>query len=130
MSMDVIKTEKAPAAIGPYSQGIIADAGRLVFTAGQIALDPETGQMLGNDIETQTKRVWENIKAVLEAAGSGLDKVVKTTVYLRDMNDFPKMNEVYGTYFDNNPPARAAVEVTRLPKDALIMIDCVALVTG
>ena len=130
MLRDVIKTEKAPAAIGPYCQGIVADAGRLVFTAGQIALNPKTGQMVENDIEAQTKRVLENLKAVLEAAGSGLDHLVKTTVYLKDMNDFPRMNEVYGTFFGDQPPARAAVEVVRLPKDALIMIECIAMISG
>ena len=130
MSRNVINTENAPAAIGPYSQGIVADTGRLVFTAGQIALDPGTGQMIAGDIESQTKQVFENIKSVLEAAGSGLDEVVKTTVYLKEMNDFPQMNEVYGIFFSDHPPARAAVEVARLPKDAVIMVECIAMVSG
>ena len=130
MSRTVVKTDKAPAAIGPYSQGIVVEPNRLVFTAGQVAMDPETGDMIGSDIEAQTKQALENLKGVLEAAGSGLDSVVKTTVFLNDMNDFSRMNGVYETYFTKNPPARSAVEVARLPKDALVEIECVALVTS
>ena len=130
MSRTVVKTDKAPAAIGPYSQGIVVEPNRLVFTAGQVAMDPETGDMVGSDIEAQTKQALENLKGVLEAAGSGLDSVVKTTVFLNDMNDFSRMNGVYETYFTKNPPARSAVEVARLPKDALVEIECVALVTS
>ena len=118
----IIKTDKAPAAIGPYSQGVITDANRLVFTAGQIPIDPETGNLVDGDIEVQTKRVLENVKAVLEAAGSGLDRVIKATVFLKDMNDFPRMNGVYETFFGENPPARSAVEVARLPKDVAIVV--------
>ena len=130
MLRDVVKTDRAPEAIGPYSQGIVSHAGRLVFTAGQIALDPDTGNMVEGDIEVQTRRVLENVKAILEAAGSGLENVVKTTVFLKDMNGFTRMNDVYGAFFSENPPARAAVEVARLPKDALVEIDCVAMVSS
>ena len=129
MLRDVVRTDKAPEAIGPYSHGIVCQASRLVFTAGQIALDPDTGNMVEGDIEVQTRRVLENVKAILEAAGSGLEDVVKTTVFMKDMNNFTRMNDVYGTFFSENPPARAAVEVARLPKDALVEIDCVAIVS-
>jgi len=129
MSKTVVKTEKAPEAIGPYSQGVLVEAGRLVFTAGQIPLDPKTGSLVRGDIEVQTKRVLENLSAVLEAAGTTLDRVIKTTVFLKNMNDFPKMNRVYETFFGKNPPARSAVEVACLPKDALIEIECIATVS-
>lgn len=124
----IVKTGKAPAAIGPYSQGVIAEAGRFVFTAGQIAIDPGTGDLVQGDIEVQTERVLENVKAVLEAAGSGMDRVVKATVFLKDMNDFPRMNAVYGSFFKSDPPARSAVEVARLPKDVAIEIECIATI--
>ena len=127
MSKIVVRTENAPEAIGPYSQGIIAEKGRLIFTAGQIPMDPNTGSLVNGDIEAQTVRVLKNLSAVLEAAGSGLDKVIKTTVFLKDMNDFPKMNRVYETFFEENPPARSAVEVARLPRDVKVEIECVAL---
>jgi len=129
MLRDVVRTNKAPEAIGPYSQGIVSQTGRLIFTAGQIALDPSTGSMVEGDIEVQTRRALENVKAILEAAGSGLGNVVKTTVFLKDMNHFTRMNDVYSTFFSENPPARAAVEVARLPKDALVEIECVATVS-
>lgn len=129
MSKTVVKTEKAPEAIGPYSQGVLVEAGRLVFTAGQIPLDPKTGSLVRGDIEVQTKRVLENLSAVLEAAGTTLDRVIKTTVFLKNMSDFPKMNRVYETFFGKNPPARSAVEVACLPKDALIEIECIATVS-
>jgi len=129
MLRDVVRTDKAPEAIGPYSQGIVSQTGRLIFTAGQIALDPSTGSMVEGDIEVQTRRALENVKAILEAAGSGLGNVVKTTVFLKDMNHFTRMNDVYSTFFSENPPARAAVEVARLPKDALVEIECVATVS-
>jgi 2-iminobutanoate/2-iminopropanoate deaminase len=127
MSKHVIATDKAPAAIGPYSQGV--RAGNLVFTAGQIALDPATGQVVAGGIGEQTTRVLENLKAILEASGSSLAQVVKTTVFLKDMQDFAAMNAVYGAYLGPEgvaPPARTTVEVSRLPKDALVEIELVA----
>lgn len=126
MPLEVISTDRAPSAIGPYSQAVRIQAGDLIFTAGQLPMDPESGTLIDGDIEAQTARVLENIKAVLEAAGSGLDQVVKTTVFLKDMDDFPRMNTIYGTFFKENPPARSAVEVSRLPRDARIEIECIA----
>jgi 2-iminobutanoate/2-iminopropanoate deaminase len=120
----IIKTDKAPAAIGPYSQGIEFDS-KLVFTSGQIPLDPKTGQLVEGDIKVQTKQVLENLKAVLEAGGSSLKKVIKCTVFLADMNDFAAMNQVYGEYFNQAPPARSAFQVARLPKDARIEIEAI-----
>ena len=122
---EVISTEKGPKAIGPYSQAIKANG--LIFTAGQIAFDPATGQIVEGDISQQTVRVFENLKAIVEAAGSSLDKAVKATVYLKDMNDFAAMNEVYGRYLRANPPARSTVEVTRLPRDVRVEVDLIAL---
>jgi 2-iminobutanoate/2-iminopropanoate deaminase len=127
MSKTVIATGKAPAAIGPYSQAI--RTGNLVFTAGQIALDPETQQVVAAGITEQTVRVFENLKAILEAAGSSLEHAVKATVFLKDFNDFAAMNAVYATYLaadGTTPPARSTVEVSRLPKDVLVEIDLVA----
>jgi 2-iminobutanoate/2-iminopropanoate deaminase len=127
MSKEVIATPLAPAAIGPYSQGI--RAGSLIFTAGQIALDPETGQIVAPGIAEQTMRVMENLKAILEAGGSSLARVVKATVFLKDFNDFAAMNTVYGAYLASEgviPPARSTVEVSRLPKDVLVEIDLIA----
>ncbi len=124
---EVVSTGEAPAAIGPYSQGVVV-SGQLVFTAGQIAIDPVTGEMVGSTVEEQTRRVLLNLKAVLEAAGSALERVVKTTVFLRNMSDFQAMNAVYSEFFGVAPPARSAVEVARLPKDALVEIEAVALV--
>jgi 2-iminobutanoate/2-iminopropanoate deaminase len=123
---EVISTEKAPKAIGPYSQAIKANG--LIFSAGQIAFDPATGQIVEGDIVRQTARVLENLKAIVEAAGSSLDKAVKATVFLKDMNDFGAMNEVYTRYFPTHPPARSTVEVTRLPRDVRVEIDLIALV--
>ena len=123
---EVISTEKAPKAIGPYSQAIKANG--LIFSAGQIAFDPATGQIVEGDIARQTARVLENLKAIVEAAGSSLDKAVKATVFLKDMNDFGAMNEVYTRYFPTDPPARSTVEVTRLPRDVRVEIDLIALV--
>jgi 2-iminobutanoate/2-iminopropanoate deaminase len=120
-----IKTDKAPAAIGPYSQGVEYE-NKLVFTSGQIPLDPRTGQLVEGDIKAQTKQALENLKAVLEAGGSNLRKVIKCTVFLADMNDFAAMNEVYAEYFPQNPPARSAFQVARLPKDARVEIEAIA----
>ena len=120
----IISTDRAPKAIGPYSQAVVSHG--LAFLSGQIPLDPATGQVVEGDITWQTTRVLENLKAVLEAAGSSLERVVKTTVYLKDMAEFVKMNDVYATYFPEHPPARATVEAARLPKDVRVEIDCIA----
>ena len=125
MSRSRITTDHAPAAIGPYAQGV--RAGNLIFTAGQIALDPTTGQAVAGGIKEQTTRVLENLKAILEAGGSSLGQVVKTTVFLKNFNDFAAMNEVYARYFPTNPPARSTVEVARLPRDFRVEIDLIAL---
>jgi len=122
---EVIATKDAPQAIGPYSQAI--KAAGLVFCSGQIALDPATGTIAGSDVDQQTERVLKNLAAVLAAAGSGLDRVVKTTVFLKNMGDFAAMNEVYGRHFRTTPPARSTVEAARLPKDVLVEIDVIAL---
>jgi 2-iminobutanoate/2-iminopropanoate deaminase len=126
MKREVIATKKAPAAVGPYSQAI--RVGDFVFTAGQLALDPATGKLVEGAIEEQTRQVLTNIAAVLEAAGSSLDKVVKTTVFLEDMGDFRAMNEVYGEFFADEPPARSTVEVAFLPLGAQVEIDAIAVV--
>jgi 2-iminobutanoate/2-iminopropanoate deaminase len=123
---EIISTDKAPGAIGPYSQAV--KTGNMVFVSGQIPIDPATGQFVSEDVAEQTNQVFKNLRAVLEAAGSGLDKVVKTTVFLADMNDFAAMNEVYGTYFTAEYPARATVQAARLPRDARVEIECIALV--
>jgi 2-iminobutanoate/2-iminopropanoate deaminase len=122
---DVITTKEAPQAIGPYSQAIRANG--FIFTSGQIPIDPATQQLIAGDVATQTERVLQNLSAILTAAGSSLDKVVRTTVFLKNMSDFAAMNEVYGRYFTSAPPARSTVEVARLPKDALVTIDVIAL---
>jgi len=122
---EVIATDQAPRAIGPYSQAI-KSAG-LIFTSGQVALDPATQQVIAGDVGAQTDRVLKNLAAVLQAAGSGLDKVLRCTVFLKNMGDFAAMNEVYGRYFTQAPPARSTVEVARLPKDVLVEIDVIAL---
>jgi 2-iminobutanoate/2-iminopropanoate deaminase len=122
---EVISTDKGPRAIGPYSQAI--QAGGFIFTAGQIALDPATAQIVEGDVVRQTARVLDNLKAIVEAAGSSLSRAVKTTVYLKDMNDFAAMNEVYARYFPENPPARSTVEAARLPRDVRVEIDLIAL---
>ena len=121
----VIKTDAAPEPIGPYSQAIVS--GDFVFCSGQIALDPETGSLVANGIEQETRRVMDNLKAVLAESGCTMDNVVKTTIYLSDMNDFPRVNEVYGEYFTDLPPARGTVQVARLPKDAHVEIECIAV---
>jgi 2-iminobutanoate/2-iminopropanoate deaminase len=122
---EVISTKDAPQAIGPYSQAIRADA--LVFVSGQVAIDPATQQVISGDIAAQTDRVLKNLSAILKAAGSGLEKVVRSTVFLKDMGDFAAMNEVYARYFTANPPARSTVQAARLPRDVLVEIDVIAL---
>jgi len=121
----IVSTEKAPKAIGPYSQAIRTE--NLLFTAGQVGLDPDTMEMVEGGIEAQTRRVLTNLKHVLETADSGLNFVVKTTVFLQDMAEFAKMNAVYAEFFPENPPARSTVQVAGLPKGALVEIECVAL---
>ncbi len=125
MAKEVVRSDHAPLPIGPYSQAI--RAGGVLYLSGQIALDPATGQFLAGDIKAQTKRVLQNLAAVLEAAGSSMDRVVKTTVFLKDMNDFGPMNEEYQNVFRELPPARSTVQVAKLPRDALVMIECIAL---
>jgi 2-iminobutanoate/2-iminopropanoate deaminase len=125
-SFQQVQTDQAPAAIGPYSQAMIANG--LVFTAGQIPLDPATMQVVEGDIAEQTERVMKNVAAVLQAAGADLSTVVKTTVFLRDMNDFAAMNEVYGRHFGEHKPARSTVQVARLPRDVAVEIEAIAVV--
>jgi 2-iminobutanoate/2-iminopropanoate deaminase len=120
----IIATAKAPKALGPYSQAVVSSG--FAFLSGQIPIDAATGNIVESDIALQTKQVLENLKAVLEACGCGLADVVKTTVYLTDMREFAKMNEVFATYFPENPPSRATVEVARLPRDVRVEIECVA----
>ena len=127
MRREPVKTSNAPGAIGPYSQAI--KVGEFVYTSGQVAIDPATGEFIGGGIAEQTERVLKNVAAVLEAAGSSLDQVVKTLVFLADMDDFSAMNEVYGKFFTGAPPARSTVQAARLPKDARIEIEAVAVIT-
>jgi len=122
---EVIATDRGPKAIGPYSQAIKANG--FVFVSGQIPLDPRTQQLVEGEVARQTERVLENLKGIVEAAGSSLDRVVKTTVFLKDMGDFAAMNDVYGRYFSSQPPARATVEVARLPRDVRVEIELIAL---
>lgn len=124
---EVISTDKAPGAIGPYSQAI--KAGNMIFCSGQIPLDPATGEFVSEDVTEQTEQVFKNLIAVLEAAGAGLRDVVKTTVFLADMGEFQAMNEVYARYFTDNKPARATVQAARLPRDARVEIECVAVIS-
>ncbi len=124
MPKEVIHTAAAPAPIGPYSQAI--RSGDMLFVSGQIALDPSSGQLITDEIGRETDRVMKNLEAILKDAGFGFNKVVKTTIFLRDMNDFPKVNEVYGKYFTAQPPARETVQVSRLPKDVNVEISCIA----
>lgn len=123
---EIIATENAPGAIGPYSQAV--KAGNMVFCSGQIPIDVATGEFVSDDVADQTRQVLTNLSAVLEAAGTSLNNVVKTTVFLADMNDFTAMNEVYAEFFSENKPARATVQAARLPKDARVEIECIALV--
>lgn len=122
---EIISTENAPGAIGPYSQAV--RTGNMIFCSGQIPIDPATGEFVSDNVAEQTEQVLQNLNAVLEAAGSSLNNVVKTTVFLADMNDFVAMNEVYARFFSENKPARATVQAARLPKDARVEIDCIAL---
>lgn len=124
--LQVIKSQNAPAAIGPYSQAI--RIGNLIFTSGQLPMDPVSGELIAGTIEEKTRRALENVKAVLEAAGSSMDAVVKTTVFVKSMDDFSRINAVYTTYFPTNPPARSCVEVARLPKDAQVEIEVIAYI--
>lgn len=126
MSKSVILTNQAPAPIGPYNQAIVAK-GIFIFTAGQIPLDAQTGQVVQGDIKIQTRQVLKNLRAVLEKGGASLKNVVKTTVYLKDMNEFSGMNEIYSEFFNTDPPARTTVEVSRLPKDVKVEIEAVAV---
>jgi 2-iminobutanoate/2-iminopropanoate deaminase len=122
---EVIATPDAPQAIGPYSQAIRAEG--LIFTSGQVAIDPATQQVIAGDVSAQTDRVLKNLSAILQASGSSLEKVLRCTVFLKNMGDFGAMNEVYARYFQKSPPARSTVEVARLPKDVLVEIDVIAL---
>jgi 2-iminobutanoate/2-iminopropanoate deaminase len=124
-SRTIVETDNAPGAIGPYSQAVKTSS--LVFVSGQLAIDPATGELKNDDIQIETRQVMHNLKNVLEAAGSSLQKVVKTTLFIKDMNNFPVINEVYGDFFESDPPARACVEVARLPKDANVEIEAVGL---
>ena len=124
MAKEVISTTAAPSAIGPYSQAI--RVGNLLFVSGQIPIDPATGEVVAGDIRAQTRQVLKNLAAIVEAAGSSLDRVAKTTVYLRDLGEFAAMNEVYAHFFGGEPPARSTVQVARLPRDAAIEIDLIA----
>lgn len=121
----IVNTKNAPAAIGPYSQGVSVEGGRTVFLSGQIALDPASGQIVEGGVEAETKQVMKNIEALLKEVGAGFEHVVKTTIFLKDFNDFAKVNQLYGSHFPNNPPARSTVEVARLPRDAKIEIECI-----
>lgn len=127
MKRKIVSTTNAPAPIGPYNQAV-QSKGWMLYTAGQIPLDAKSGEIIGDDIKTQTRKVLENLKAVIEAGGGSLESVVKTTVFLKDMGEFADMNEVYAEFFSNNPPARSAVQVAKLPKDVKVEIEAIALV--
>jgi len=122
----IIKTDKAPQAIGPYSQGVKVEKGGLIFVSGQIPISPESGELISGSIGDETRQVLKNLKAILEEAGSGLDKVVKTCVFLKNMDDFAEMNQVYSEFFQKDPPARSTVEVSRLPKGVRIEVEATA----
>jgi 2-iminobutanoate/2-iminopropanoate deaminase len=126
MEKQIVSTSKAPAAIGPYSQAV--KVGELLYTSGQLPINASTGEFINNDIKKATAQSLENVKAILEEAGTSLDKVVKTLVFLKDMNDFASMNEVYSQYFSANPPARSCIQAGKLPKDALVEIEVIAIV--
>lgn len=124
----IIHTDHAPSAIGPYSQAVEASGGKFIFLSGQIALDPTSMEIVGENASEQCRQVMANLAEVLKAAGADFTNLVKTTIYLNDMNDFGAVNDVYATYFDNEPPARATVEAARLPKDVKVEIDAIAVV--
>jgi 2-iminobutanoate/2-iminopropanoate deaminase len=124
----IVETSNAPDPVGPYSQAVIS--GNLLFASGQVAIDPKINELVEEDIQMQTKQVLENIGAVLTAANTNFQNVIKTTVFLKDMNDFAAMNEIYQSYFSSNSPARSTVEVSRLPKDVLVEIECIAEIPG
>ncbi|MGH7828985.1 MAG: RidA family protein [Candidatus Binatia bacterium] len=126
MPRETVKADAAPQPIGPYSHAVKANG--FIFVSGQVGLDPGTGQMVGQDIKTQTRRALGNVKAIVEAAGSSMDRVMKCTVFLKDMNDFGPMNEEYGSYFMELPPARSTVQVAKLPRDALVEIEAIAII--
>jgi 2-iminobutanoate/2-iminopropanoate deaminase len=128
MNKIIINTNKAPKAIGPYSQGV--SVGQFIFTAGQIAIDPASGNIIEGGIEAETKQALLNIKNILESAGSDMNMIVKTTVFLNDINDFNRMNEVYKTFFEHEPPARSTIQVAALPKGAAIEIEAIALIAA
>lgn len=126
----IIQTDQAPAPVGPYNQGVVA-SGAMLFVAGQIPLDAATGELVGETVAAQTEKALQNLAAVIKAAGSDMSQVVKTSVFLKDMNDFAEMNKVYAKHFgDESAPARACVEVARLPKDVLVEIECIAMVSA
>ncbi len=127
MTKSIVLTKNAPAPIGPYNQGIVT-SGSFIFTAGQIPLDPHTGQVVAGDIKVQTRRALKNVQAIIEQSGATINNVVKTTVFLKDMGEFAGMNEVYAEFFSENPPARSTVEVARLPRDVKVEIDAIAVV--
>lgn len=126
MEKIIIKTDKAPAAIGPYSQGL--KGGSIIFTSGQLPIVPETGELISDDIERATKRSLENVMAILDEAGAKLEDIVKVTIFVKNMDDFAKVNEVYGQYFNEHKPARSCVEVSKLPKDGIIEIEAIAVI--
>jgi 2-iminobutanoate/2-iminopropanoate deaminase len=130
MHKTIVRTAEAPAAIGPYSQAVTVQVGdkRMIFTSGQVALDPKTGAMIDGDVEAQTRQVIANLGAVLTAAGAGFEHVVKTTIFLANMDDFAKVNTIYGEHFATDPPARSTVQAARLPRDAKVEIEAVALI--
>jgi len=129
MSITAVHTDKAPEAVGPYSQGIITDCNKLFFSAGQIGLDPEKNSLISSTFKLQAEQALKNLQAVLTEAGSSLDKVIKVTVYLKNIDDYNEFNKMYATFFKHNPPARSAIEVAALPKNALIEIECIACIT-
>ena len=130
MHKTIVRTAEAPAAIGPYSQAVTVQVGdkRMIFTSGQVAIDPKSGAMIEGDVEVQTRQVISNLAAVLTAAGAGFEHVVKTTIFLASMDDFAKVNAIYGERFTSDPPARSTVQAARLPRDAKVEIEAVALI--